>query len=117
MVAFQAVDPGSIPGRRIFFYYMYDCFSLIFYLIIFNVDEKGVAQDHKLPSIVAGTDYHPNAVTVGRSKTATILGCGSAGGVAIPPFFVFEGKRMLPELMEGAIPEAAGTVSDWLVKW
>ena len=80
--------------------------------LIFNVDEKGVTQDHKPPSIVAGTDYHPNAVTAGRSKTTTILGCGSAGGVAIPPFFVFAGKRMLPELMKGATPGAAGTVSD-----
>ena len=64
------------------------------------------------PSIVAGTDYHHNAVTAGRSKTTTLLGCGSAGGVAIPPFFVFPGKRMLPELMDGATPGAAGTVSD-----
>ena len=67
---------------------------------------------HKPPSIVAGSDYPPNAVTAGRSKTTTTLGCGSAGGVAIPAFFVFAGKRMLPELMKGATPGAAGTVSD-----
>ena len=53
-----------------------------------------------------------NAVTAGRPKTTTILGCGSAGGVAIPPFFVFPGNRMLPELMDGATPGAAGPVSD-----
>ena len=80
--------------------------------LIFNVDEKGVTQDHKPPSIVAGTDYHPDAVTARRSKTTTILDCGSAGGVAITPFFVFAGKRMLTELMKGATPGAAGTVSD-----
>ena len=27
--------------------------------LIFNVDEKGITQDHKPPSIFAGTDYHP----------------------------------------------------------
>ena len=80
--------------------------------LIFNADEKGLKQDHKPPSIVARTDYHPNAVTAERSKTTTILGCGSAGGVAIPPFFVFAGKRMLPELMKGATPGTADTVSD-----
>ena len=80
--------------------------------LILNVDEKGITQNHKPPSVVAGTEYHLNAVTAGRSQTTTILGCGSAGGVAIPPFFVFAGKRMLPELMEGATPGAAGTVSD-----
>ena len=80
--------------------------------LIFNVDEKGVTQNHKPPSIVAGTDYHPNAVTAGRSKTSTILGCGSAGGVAIPAIFVFACKQMLPELMKGATPGAASTVSD-----
>ena len=86
--------------------------------LIFNVDEKGVTQDHKPPSIVAGTDYHPSAVTAGRSKTTTILGCGSAGGVAIPLFFVFAGKHMLPELMKCATVGAAGTASRLgLVKW
>lgn len=80
--------------------------------LIYNVDEKGIAQDHKPPYIVAGKDYHPQSVTAGRSKTTTILGCGSASGVAVPTYFVFAGKRMLPELMTGATPEAAETVSD-----
>ena len=74
--------------------------------------KRGFTRDHKPPSIVAGTDHHPNAVTAGRFKTTTILGCRSARGVAIPPFFVFPGKRMLPDLMDGATPGAAGTVSD-----
>ena len=62
---------------------------------IFNVDEKGISLDHKPPHIVSCSDA-PLAVTTGRSQTITILGCGSAGGIAIPPYFVFSGKRMLP---------------------
>ena len=74
--------------------------------LIFNFDEKGTTSN--LPLLLEQI----NAVTAGRSKTTTILGCGSAGGVAIPPFFVFPGNRMLPELMDGATPGAAGPVSD-----
>ncbi|XP_060556927.1 uncharacterized protein LOC132717474 [Ruditapes philippinarum] len=78
---------------------------------IFNVDEKGISLNHKPPHIVS-CSTGPPAVTTGKSKTITILGCGSAGGIAIPPYFVFPGKRMLPELLEGSSPGASGTVSD-----
>ena len=40
------------------------------------------------------------------------MGCGNAIGTAVPPFFVFKGKRFMEELMEGATPGAAGTMSD-----
>ena len=63
-------------------------------------------------SIIIGRDCHPNVVTAGRSKTTTLLGYGSAGGVVIPLLLLLACKCMLPELMEGATPGAAGTVSD-----
>lgn len=79
--------------------------------LIFNVDEKGISMDHKPPHIVHVT-ANPPAVTSGKSKTITVLGCGSASGVAIPPYFVFHGKRMLPDLLKGCLPGTAGTVSE-----
>ena len=78
---------------------------------IFNIDEKGISLDHKAPHIVS-CSAGPLAVTTGKSKTITILGCGSAGGVAIPPYFVFPGKRMMPDLLAGSSPGTDGTVSD-----
>lgn len=78
---------------------------------IFNVDEKGISLDHKPPHIVSCSDG-PLAVTTGKSKTITILGCGSAGGVAIPPYFIFPGKRMIPELLAGSSPGTDGTVTE-----
>ena len=33
-------------------------------------------------------------------------------GVALPPFFIFKGKRWNPDLMKGASVGAAGTMSD-----
>jgi hypothetical protein len=76
---------------------------------IFNVDEKGISLTQKPPHIVSCSTGPPAVTTV---KTIAILGCGSAGGIAIPPFFVFPGKRMLLELLKGSSPSASGTVSD-----
>ena len=80
--------------------------------LIFNVDEKGVQQNHTPPSVVAGKDACAQAVTSQKSSTTTIIGCGSASGVAIPPYFVFAGARMRQELLAGKSAGADGTVSE-----
>lgn len=80
--------------------------------MIFNVDEKGVSQDHTPPHVISSSSIHPPAVTSGKSSTITILGCGSASGMAVPPYFVFPGKRMMPDLMVGATPGADGCVTE-----
>lgn len=61
---------------------------------IFNVDENHA------PHVVSGNGNTPQAVTSGKSSTVTILGYGSASGVAIPPYFVFPGMRKRFKLME-----------------
>ena len=60
--------------------------------LIYSVDEKGISVDHKAPHIVTSSEFCPQAVTSGRGKTTTIIGGGSAKGVAIPPFLYFLGK-------------------------
>ena len=80
--------------------------------LTFNIDEKGISQNHVPPYVVGGTTYPVQAVTSGKSQTTTILGCGSASGQMIPPYFVFAGHRMLPDLLKDAIPGTAGTVSE-----
>ena len=79
---------------------------------IYNIDEKGMSADHKPPKIIAGKFYKAQAVTTGKSKTVTMIGCGSAAGQQIPPFFVFPGKRMVDTLMDGASAGAVGVMSD-----
>ena len=38
--------------------------------------------------------------------------------MAVPPYFVFPGKRMRPDLLNGATPGADGTEKrDWVVKF
>ena len=81
--------------------------------MIYNVDEKGIMTGgSKPPNIVAAKGKVAQVVTSERSQTVTVLGCGNAMGTAIPPFFVFPGKRMLPSLLEGSTPGCDGTVSD-----
>ncbi|XP_052798487.1 uncharacterized protein LOC128230336 [Mya arenaria] len=79
--------------------------------LIYNVDEKGMQIEHKPPKIVSGKHNKTQAITSGRSKIVTLIGCVNAVGHQIPPYFVFPGARMLDDLMEGASPGAAGTVS------
>ena len=80
--------------------------------LIFNLDEKGLTTEHKPPHIVASSHDCPLAVTSGKGQTVTLIGCGSASGTAIPPFFVFPGKRMNESLLAGKSPGAAATMSD-----
>ncbi|XP_041366783.1 uncharacterized protein LOC121381522 [Gigantopelta aegis] len=79
--------------------------------LIFNVDEKGISQNHTPPYIVGGRDYYPQCVTTGKSKMTTIIGCGSASGMAIPPYFVFAGVRLIPDLMKNASSCVSGDMS------
>ena len=79
------------------------------------------------PEVTAGGRLFISATTCGGVwfkvipflSTITILGCGSASGVAVPPYFVFPGVRMRSELLEGATPGANGDVSEsgWKYHW
>ncbi|KAJ8301133.1 hypothetical protein KUTeg_020120 [Tegillarca granosa] len=80
---------------------------------IYNVDEKGLNTEHKPPKVIAGADLkNVQAITSNRSAAITVLGCGNAAGSCIPPYFVFPGKRMMPDLLSGGSPGADGCVSD-----
>ena len=57
--------------------------------LIFNLDEKGVTTEHKPPYVIGSATHCPPAVTSGRGKTVTILGCISASGMAIPHSLYF----------------------------
>ena len=81
--------------------------------LIFNIDERAYSStEHTPPCIVGSSSYCPTAVTSGSGKTVTVLECISASGAAIPPFFIFPGKRMNAELMKGKSPGADGNVSE-----
>ena len=78
---------------------------------IYNIDEKGINTQYRPQNVVAGKGYHPQTVMGERTKTVTVIGAGNALGSQIPPYFIFPGQRMLPDLMEGKIYGADGTVT------
>ncbi|KAJ8313688.1 hypothetical protein KUTeg_008249 [Tegillarca granosa] len=79
---------------------------------IYNVDEKGLSLSHKPPKILSGSRYKAQVVTSGKSPTVTVIGGANALGNQIPPFFIFPGKRMPDQLLEGASSGADGTISE-----
>ncbi|KAJ8313769.1 hypothetical protein KUTeg_008330, partial [Tegillarca granosa] len=79
---------------------------------IYNVDEKGLSLSHKPPKILSGSRYKAQVVTSGKSPTVTVIGGANALGNQIPPFFIFPGKRMLDQLLEGASSGADGRISE-----
>jgi hypothetical protein len=79
---------------------------------IYNIDEKGLKQNHTPPCIVGPAGTAPPAITSGKGSTVTVIGCGNALGQQIPPYFIFPGKRMRQELLQGSTPGADGTVSE-----
>ena len=80
--------------------------------LIFNLAEKRVKTKYMPPCITGSAADCSPVVESDCLKTVTILGCISASGMAIPPFFIFPGKLMDPALLNGKSPGADGTVSE-----
>jgi len=76
---------------------------------IYNVDETGLQPEHRPPNVIAAKGSKPPAVTSPRSTTVTVIGCASAIGHSIPPFYIFKGKRHNADLIKGTAPGAKYT--------
>jgi hypothetical protein len=74
---------------------------------IYNVDETGMPLDHRPPKIVTLKGQKKvRCRTSGNKSQITVIGCVSASGQAIPPFVIFDCKRLNKEWTKG---RAAGT--------
>ena len=78
---------------------------------IYNTDETNISPEHNPPKVLCTRGRQPQAITSPRSTTATLISCGNAVGAALPPFIVFKGTRMLPDLLQGATPGTEGRVT------
>ncbi|WAR25274.1 hypothetical protein MAR_010978 [Mya arenaria] len=79
---------------------------------IWNIDETGLQTEHTPRKILCMQGEKANTVTSNRGQIVTLIGCGSAAGVHVPSYYVFPGKRWNENLMDGATPGSAGTMSD-----
>ncbi|XP_063952094.1 uncharacterized protein LOC129254701 [Lytechinus pictus] len=72
--------------------------------LVYNVDESGFNAEHAPPRVVS-VAKNTQAITSSRSPTTTLLACGNANGDALPPFFVFKGKREVSaDVKSGCLP-------------
>lgn len=83
---------------------------------VYNIDEKGISTEHKPPKVIGGKFSKSQAVTSGRGKTTTLIGCANGVGNVIPPYIVFPGARFSSNLLEGASAGADDCVTVWLVE-
>ncbi|KAJ8024963.1 Tigger transposable element-derived protein 2 [Holothuria leucospilota] len=80
--------------------------------LIYNVDETGFQTEHEPTKVVGVRNQRLNSITSERGAITTVLACRNACGTALPPYFVFKGRRDDPRLMNGSIPGAKYTMSD-----
>ncbi|XP_053400532.1 jerky protein homolog-like [Mercenaria mercenaria] len=79
---------------------------------IWNIDETGLMIEHNPRHVICMKGTTPQAITSNRGKTVTIIASGSAAGSRLPPYYVFPGMRWNQDLLTGASPVSAGTVTE-----
>ena len=80
--------------------------------LIYYIDETGVTTEHKPTRVITEASSKPQSVVSPRSATTTIIACGNAMGTALPPFFIFKGKKLFDELLANKTPGTTAVMSD-----
>ena len=71
---------------------------------IYNVDETGMPLDHRPPKVVTLRGQKKvRCRTSGNKSQITVIGCVSASGQAIPPFVIFDCKRLNKQWTYGEV--------------
>ena len=68
---------------------------------IYNVDETGMAYEHRPPKVVTLKEQKKvNSRTSGNKAQTTVVACVNAIGQAIPPYVIYNAKTLNPEWMK-----------------
>ncbi|WAR29262.1 LOW QUALITY PROTEIN: hypothetical protein MAR_002830 [Mya arenaria] len=84
--------------------------------LIWNIDETGLMMEHNPRHVVCVKGMTPQAITSSRVKTVTIIACGSAAGIRLPPYYdhsvmiLFDGHKSHINLTLSAWGEANNVV-------
>ena len=80
---------------------------------IYNVDETGIALDGHAPRIVAKRGQKKVRYrTSGNKNQITVIACVSASGQCIPPFVIFDAKRLNMEWRKDEVVRTSYGLSD-----
>ncbi|XP_052276674.1 uncharacterized protein LOC127875923 [Dreissena polymorpha] len=81
--------------------------------LIYNLDETGIQPEHRPSKVITGvSSSKTQAVTSPNTGTTTIVACVNAAGTALPPYYVFKGKRTNDDLLKNAAVGANYAMSD-----
>ena len=83
--------------------------------MIYSLSKTELQPELRPPSVIASKSGKPQAVTAPRGTTVTLIACENAAGTALPPYYVFKGKRTNSYLLKGALPgtDIALTETGW----
>ena len=71
----------------------------------FHCDKTRMPLDPKPPKVIVHRGIkHPRAITSGDKTQITVLACCNTAGYVMPPFVIFDGKSIKPEMCDGEIP-------------
>jgi hypothetical protein len=80
---------------------------------IWNADESGIcAQGRKAPRVICPKGMRANTVRSSDRENVSILACISAAGVALPPMYIYAGKKRKLQWSDGAVAGATFTMTD-----
>ena len=72
---------------------------------IYNMDETGVPLDHRTPRVLTRKGQKKvRYCSTGNKSQITVVGCINATGQALPPFIVFDAKKLNLQWTTGEVP-------------
>lgn len=81
--------------------------------LIYNMDESGFPLDPKpVKAVRCRGSKNPYQVSSGNKTQVSIAACVSAAGQTLPPFIIWKGKTMSPEMAIGELPGTEYALSD-----
>ena len=86
---------------------------------IYNMDESGMPLDHKQLKIIAPKGSKKVHGIASRNKSqVTIVACGNAAGIVLPPIVIFKGERLNYDYTKGEVPGTLYGMSPngWIVQ-
>ena len=80
---------------------------------IYNMDETGVPLEPRPPKVVAKRGQkNVHCCTSGQKSQITVIGCGSASGLILPPFIIFAAKQLNHSWTKNEVSGSRYGVSD-----
>lgn len=79
---------------------------------IYCLDEVAIQYESGNPKAKQIKSLQYQVTSRSETTVVSLIGCGNALGQALPPFFIYPGKSLSPEMLKGKYPGVQGLVTD-----